>query len=857
MAKLKGFTLDVGYPVYGAKFVNNKTLIVAGGGGEGKNGVPNKITAIVVHPTHPKKPLKRFRELQLNDEEDCPMSLDVNNDVILLGINENSENIKKGVNKHLRKFKYVNDHLRFVESCQIHPGSSPQQYQKITCLSQDGTLGIIAMSDNPSSIYIVDISEDIEEKFKIMAPGDVKDLGISPDGKMMCYITSNHLEAISTITGRSVFKTDIDFHMTKLEFYDDNTVILAGSQKSGIVLARFSIAKSQIVKQATIYRNLKGVTSMDVNQANGLATLAGSDCSLMFVRIKDLKLIKKVNKVHNFAITKVTSSSDGHYVSSVSAANTVSVIVIPKNFADSKPLFLSIFEFLLSIILIGVMGISMQYLYVNGYLDSMKNKVVALYRSHRPADSSSYFTVQPIGKRETFIKGAPSTTTYLPDDATIKSDIISVSSEDSITTVTPVDTSTPVSLVSSKDEPEKLRKNSTLAAKDEVTNPESQTDDINTTSQISQASSQFTTETLKRSDGSVTGLTASFKNDTKAVSSNLTSMESPSSNVTILSTASRTSEPLSSVVLTELTESFTPVSLESLMHTAIMSDNTTTVTPLTKLIGSSDIRQDSTTSLKEETDISGDSNSNDLESTTLAPTDSTVLSEFSRGPVKHSSSSDILSSTTTDTTAGNLTSSYSSSDSVGDEIQELSLTTDLEPKSVSVKISVQRVTTTLSPITLLQTETVKETVHQTVQKTVQETVHQTIQETVQKTVEHTVKETQTETVVSTSVLTQTAVETSLETAFKTVTKQLTVTKKPAAPVIESMSDEPKTISKEKVITKLTAKPAAEKNDDISLSSSKIESSPSTVELSTETKEIKLTSAEPEPVESEPTSINSQ
>ncbi|QPG76199.1 hypothetical protein FOA43_003585 [Brettanomyces nanus] len=456
MAKLKGYSLDVGYPVYGAKFVGDKTLIVVGGGGEGKNGVPNKITALLVQPDHPKKPIKRYRELVLNDQEDCPMSMDVNSNVILLGANENSEMIKKGVNKHLRKFKFVNDHLKFVESCQIHPGSNPQHYQKITCLSRDGSLGVISMSDNPSSVYIVDTSEDLEERFKIVTPGDVKDIGISPDGKMMCYLTSSHLEAISTITGRSVFKTDIKFQMSKVGFYDNNILVLAGSQKNGITLALFSIAKSAIVKESVICKNLKGVTSMDVNSNSGLISLSGSDCSLLLVRFKDFKLLRKVNQVHNFAITKVTSSSDGHYLASVSAANTVSVLVTPPKFAESKSLFLSLFEFFLSIVCIALLAICSQYLYANGYIALAKEKLVQFYESRRPADSSSYFTIQPMESSETFLSGPPSTTTYLPEDATVKSDIISFSSEPSVTTVTPITSIVSSSIEISLDTPVSL-----------------------------------------------------------------------------------------------------------------------------------------------------------------------------------------------------------------------------------------------------------------------------------------------------------------------------------------------------------------------------------------------------------------
>ncbi|KAH3671967.1 hypothetical protein OGAPHI_000153 [Ogataea philodendri] len=424
MTKLKSHSLDLGYPIYGAKFVNENTLIVAGGGGEGSNGIPNKITALLIQPDNLKKPIKRYRELTLNDKEDCPMTLDVNNNQILVGINENAESIKRGVNKHLRKFKFHNDHLKFVESCQIHPSNNAQHYQKLTQLTKDGTLAAIAMSDDPSSVYIVDTTDELEEKFKIVTTGDVKDISLSPDGKMMCYITSSHFEAISTITGRSVFKTKINFLMSKIEFYDNNIVIIAGSNKSGIVLGEFSVAKSAVTKVTVIARNLKGITSLDVNNKTGLIALSGSDCSILIVRFKDFKLLKKLDKVHGFAITKVTFSQAGDYLASVSAANTVNVILVPQNFADSKPLFMSFIQLFMSIILVSLFAVVGQYLYANGYLEQLQTKAVEYYKSKKPADSSAYFTIQPIASSEVFAKGPPSTTTYVPihtADSTTKS----------------------------------------------------------------------------------------------------------------------------------------------------------------------------------------------------------------------------------------------------------------------------------------------------------------------------------------------------------------------------------------------------------------------------------------------------
>jgi prolactin regulatory element-binding protein len=45
-----GRTLNVGYPVFTSKFTNDDTLIVAGGGGEGKNGIRNKFVSSNTDP---------------------------------------------------------------------------------------------------------------------------------------------------------------------------------------------------------------------------------------------------------------------------------------------------------------------------------------------------------------------------------------------------------------------------------------------------------------------------------------------------------------------------------------------------------------------------------------------------------------------------------------------------------------------------------------------------------------------------------------------------------------------------------------------------------------------------------------
>ena len=46
--KLHTVSCNVGYPLYGARFLEDNTLLFAGGGGEGKNGIPNKLPLLGV-----------------------------------------------------------------------------------------------------------------------------------------------------------------------------------------------------------------------------------------------------------------------------------------------------------------------------------------------------------------------------------------------------------------------------------------------------------------------------------------------------------------------------------------------------------------------------------------------------------------------------------------------------------------------------------------------------------------------------------------------------------------------------------------------------------------------------------------
>ncbi|KAI2630518.1 hypothetical protein GGS21DRAFT_492018 [Xylaria nigripes] len=99
--------IQLTYPLYCCDFVDPHHLVVAGGGGPGRNGVGNKITVLDTSDgTH----LTEVTELELSANEDNVMSLAVVGSqkdkptitTLLAGVNSSLEDANKGQNKHLR-----------------------------------------------------------------------------------------------------------------------------------------------------------------------------------------------------------------------------------------------------------------------------------------------------------------------------------------------------------------------------------------------------------------------------------------------------------------------------------------------------------------------------------------------------------------------------------------------------------------------------------------------------------------------------------------------------------------------------------------------------------------------------------
>ncbi|SCU92921.1 LAFA_0F13696g1_1 [Lachancea sp. 'fantastica'] len=367
--KVQESVYSIGYPIYGARFLNNNVLLVTGGGGEGNNGIPNKLTALQVN-FEKRKIIKRFRELTLDSNDDSPTTLDAANNIILMGCNESSAKVKAGQpNHHLRKYIFENEHLKFVASVDMDRSKNADDYTKLTYMSQDGSVAAIASSKLPTVIRILNPAL-LTETYEIETGNDVKDLHFSPDGKVLSYITASTLEVISIVTGRFIVrKTDFNENWTlsKIRFIGEDTVIIAAALKkgSGIVLCKVSLKSgtTSVLKTKIVTTKIKGVTSMDVDPKGQLAALAGNDNSVLIVKLKTLTVAKFFKQVHSFAITRVVFSPDGKALVSVSAANTIHAIRVPDNLATSTSFIEKIVKFLANFVLIVLFAAIVQVTY--------------------------------------------------------------------------------------------------------------------------------------------------------------------------------------------------------------------------------------------------------------------------------------------------------------------------------------------------------------------------------------------------------------------------------------------------------------------------------------------------------------
>lgn len=409
------------YPLYACKFISDDLLLVTGGGGEGNNGIDNKITLLSIDNNK----IKKFRELKLNDDNDSPTCMDfihlspnvqdslpnsilLGSDdiqdnikvdgIFLLGCNENSNKIlQSNVNNSLQRFNFENQHIRFIASVDYDlDDQSPRDlntYMKFLKISDNIEFAACCTSKVPSIIRIIN-PITLNELYEIETGNELRDFDFQKgkQAKILSYITKNTCELISCVTGTFITKSyqfDVNkFTPLKLKFIREDCffIILKNDTSNKFELHLFSITGEIKLLKVHELKNLnfKGITSVDYSYATDILAISGNDNSVNFFHLfykqsnaanhssiipslanSKLKYLKKFSDLHTFAITKIAFNDSGSRLSTVSADNSVSIINIPKNFKNHKPTTKKVLSFFFKLILLAILCVAGKFTYEN------------------------------------------------------------------------------------------------------------------------------------------------------------------------------------------------------------------------------------------------------------------------------------------------------------------------------------------------------------------------------------------------------------------------------------------------------------------------------------------------------------
>lgn len=378
--------INVGYPIYDSKFINKKTLIVTGGGGEGNNGLNNAITVIKCSLTakDPKLILQKFREIILPENEDSPYCVGVSKNEeceydIFVGCNQSTRFIKEyNTNNNLRKYFYNSEeHLNFVDAVQMtSPKIDIDEYPKKLEVTQDGKFGCFMILGKHSLLYLFNPTT-LKVISCVKGEGsDIVDFSIfSLDGENSVVVSAANSYFIYNDSGQKTFMSSnnksfskqlLKFIFFKVFFLDKNKIffLASGRQKKGVYFLIIDIRVEKIVVSKKIVNSCFNISAFDISKARNLIAYGDTKSSLVFLKLSSLKHVKTFKKLKAFVITSVRFSPNLSSLVVTSASNNVTLLKVTDQ-KSSKKYFLITVDILFKFFVIVLVSYFVQN-YLNG-----------------------------------------------------------------------------------------------------------------------------------------------------------------------------------------------------------------------------------------------------------------------------------------------------------------------------------------------------------------------------------------------------------------------------------------------------------------------------------------------------------
>ncbi|KAI5806426.1 hypothetical protein DFH27DRAFT_599467 [Peziza echinospora] len=368
------------YPIFCADFFdsddtdasNKWPLAVAGGGGQGRSGVGNRITILGDN-------LQSLSEVELSREEDSVMSLCTTPDNgVLAGINSASEKIlSTGVNEHLRGFRYFPKNGKLegeIYRRQVFSNSTVKvrdSYQRLLRRARRRDEGqVVALASGGGSgketvneIIIGRIHDSINlsvvERVNMPPGSEAVDIDIIEEDEMeqekepkyalaYCHPKDIFLHKAGASQNIYTVSPPAAGSFRALRLLSPTLVVATLNLPSRSGAEILLITPTETLLRKPLHKGIKAVTAIDAYLFPGarqaVVAIAGADMAIEIVAIDlptptrgaRLRSVKIINSVHPFQITKVAIAQPRKFpggwetrIATTSIGQTVVVFTVP------------------------------------------------------------------------------------------------------------------------------------------------------------------------------------------------------------------------------------------------------------------------------------------------------------------------------------------------------------------------------------------------------------------------------------------------------------------------------------------------------------------------------------------------
>jgi prolactin regulatory element-binding protein len=344
----------------------------------------------------------------LASDEDNPTSLDVADGNIYAGINRSTSAIKEKKNSHLRVFHYktAKDRPPTKASYQLFDSGDVDEYQKCTSVSSNGLLAV-SSSLVPGSVYVLSLG-DLKTRLYVntLDSKSINDIHFSPNGERLAYISDTKMYIVEASSGQERLIVDSprkDVSLAKIRFVSDSEVVVAANvaKRKGVFLYKYDCITGKRIAAKSVNKT-KALTCLDAGSK--YIVLGSSDSGIVIVSTGSLATLKKVDKVHGFAVTSICLNPAQTRIASTSVSGTVHLLELPDNGIFNGGIA-SIVYALYSVVLIALLAVVLHFVMKRQMFDDLVSYTTSRARSialptfdHNTPLQEPMFNTGPVGE---------------------------------------------------------------------------------------------------------------------------------------------------------------------------------------------------------------------------------------------------------------------------------------------------------------------------------------------------------------------------------------------------------------------------------------------------------------------------